>query len=147
MRSLRVQRRRTSGAQTRRGAVMVEFGIMLPVLVLVAFGCVDFGRFVYEYNAITNAAGEGASYGSQVPQATVANVKAVVIAETSGLRPALTAAEVTVTTVGSSKTEKAGTVTVTVSHVFTMVAPSVFTYWGLPASVTLGRTVVMPRTR
>ena len=41
----------------------MEFAIILPALVIIAFGCVDFGRFAYSYIAVTNAARAGASYG------------------------------------------------------------------------------------
>jgi Flp pilus assembly protein TadG len=40
---------------------------MLPLLGLLVFGCVDFGRFAYAYIAVTNAARAGAGYGSVNP--------------------------------------------------------------------------------
>ena len=48
----------------RRGAVAVEFAIILPLLVTIVLGCVDFGRFAYSYIALTNAARAGAAVGS-----------------------------------------------------------------------------------
>ena len=47
----------------RRGAAAVEFAFVLPLLVLIVLGCIDFGRFAYSYIAITNAARAGAGYG------------------------------------------------------------------------------------
>jgi Flp pilus assembly protein TadG len=38
--------------------------MLLPVLVTVVLGCVDFGRFACNYIALANAARAGASYGS-----------------------------------------------------------------------------------
>lgn len=45
-----------------RGATAVEFALILPLLMTLVLGCVDFGRFAYNYIAVTNAARAGASY-------------------------------------------------------------------------------------
>jgi Flp pilus assembly protein TadG len=43
-----------------RGAVAVEFAILLPVLLLILFGIIDFGRALNAQIALTQAAREGA---------------------------------------------------------------------------------------
>jgi hypothetical protein len=43
-----------------RGAVAVEFALVLPVLVLILFGIVDFGRMLNAKITLTEAAREGA---------------------------------------------------------------------------------------
>lgn len=43
-----------------RAAAAVEFALLLPVLLLVIGGIVDFGRFFYTQNVTVNAAREGA---------------------------------------------------------------------------------------
>ena len=43
-----------------RGAVAVEMAIILPLLLLVVGGIVDFGRLLFTQNIVTNAAREGA---------------------------------------------------------------------------------------
>jgi Flp pilus assembly protein TadG len=56
-----------------RGAVAVEMAIILPLLLLVVGGIVDFGRLLFTQNIVTNAAREGArawSLGYDVPTAT-----------------------------------------------------------------------------
>ncbi len=40
----------------RRGQSLVEFALILPLLLLVLVGIVDFGRAVYSYNLVSNAA-------------------------------------------------------------------------------------------
>ena len=50
------------GHRHRRGATAVEFALIRPPLVTIVLGCVDFGRFAYNYIAVTNAARAGASY-------------------------------------------------------------------------------------
>jgi len=47
-----------------RGQAMVEFALVFPIFVVVLFGLIDVGRFVYVANAISQGAREGARYGS-----------------------------------------------------------------------------------
>lgn len=37
------------------GVAAVEFAFLLPILLLLAFGVVEFGRFMYQYNSLTKA--------------------------------------------------------------------------------------------
>lgn len=48
----------------RRGSAVVELAIVLPFVVVVVFGCVDFGQFGSVWVALTNAARTGAEYGA-----------------------------------------------------------------------------------
>lgn len=48
---------------SERGAEVIEFAIILPVLLLVIFGIVDFGFLFQRYVVLTNAAMEGARVG------------------------------------------------------------------------------------
>jgi Flp pilus assembly protein TadG len=59
----RKQRRR--GA--RRAAAALEMALILPLLVTIVLGCVDFGRFAYMYISVTNAARAGAGLASFNP--------------------------------------------------------------------------------
>jgi Flp pilus assembly protein TadG len=43
-----------------KGAELVEFAIVLPLLLLVLFGIIDFGMLFHRYQVVTNAAREGA---------------------------------------------------------------------------------------
>lgn len=45
------------------GQELAEFAIVLPLLLLVAFGVLDLGRIFHSAITITNAAREGARYG------------------------------------------------------------------------------------
>jgi Flp pilus assembly protein TadG len=44
----------------RAGQGLVEFALLLPVLLLIVMGLVDFGRAIYAFNSVSNAAREGA---------------------------------------------------------------------------------------
>jgi hypothetical protein len=46
-----------------RGASMVEFAIVLPLLLLLVFGIIEFGLIVYNKQILTNACREGARAG------------------------------------------------------------------------------------
>lgn len=45
------------------GQSMVEFAVLAPIFFLLLLGTIDLGRAVYVYNAISNAAREGARAG------------------------------------------------------------------------------------
>ncbi len=47
------------GRQGDRGQDLVEYAIVFPVLMLLLLGIIEFGRIIYSYNAISNAAREG----------------------------------------------------------------------------------------
>lgn len=50
-----------------RGAALVEFALIAPLLLLLAFGIVDLGRALYTHVGIQEAAQEGALYGAFAP--------------------------------------------------------------------------------
>ena len=47
----------------QRGAAAIEFAIVLPVLVLLLFGTIEFGLLLFNKQVITNASREGARAG------------------------------------------------------------------------------------
>ena len=49
--------------QHQKGAAAVEFALILPVLVLLLFGIVEFSLLLYNKQIITNASREGARFG------------------------------------------------------------------------------------
>jgi len=50
-----------------RGQELVELSILIPLLLLIAFGVLDMGRLFHASITITNAAREGARYGTFDP--------------------------------------------------------------------------------
>jgi len=67
----RQRRRRGQSAQS-----LTEFALILPVLMLILLGVVDFGRVFYYWTSIANAAREGARYGITHPTAITSTCKA-----------------------------------------------------------------------
>lgn len=54
-------------AKAQRGQSLVELALLVPVLILILIGIIDFGRVFNAYITITNAAREGARYGAMHP--------------------------------------------------------------------------------
>ncbi len=57
----RLRRRFVRG---ERGAAMVEFAVATPLLLLLAFGVIDFGRAFYVYNKLSSTVRDAARYGA-----------------------------------------------------------------------------------
>jgi len=54
-------------SRREKGQSLVELAIILPFLLMILLGIIDFGRVFYAYVTITNASREGARYGSLHP--------------------------------------------------------------------------------
>ncbi len=55
---------RHGGPRSQAGAAAVEFALVLPILLLVIFGIIDFGVVLAQKAALANAVRAGARYGS-----------------------------------------------------------------------------------
>jgi Flp pilus assembly protein TadG len=78
-----------------QGQSLVEFALSLIVLLVLFLGIIDLGRVFTTYIVITNAAREGAWYGSMHPTDT-AGIVDHVVQEAQGSGITLTAANVTI---------------------------------------------------
>jgi hypothetical protein len=59
--------RKLSEKKERQNAQgMVEFALILPILLLVILGIIEFGRLLFFYSSVTSASREAARYGSAV---------------------------------------------------------------------------------
>lgn len=108
-----------SGLRTRgeRGANLVEFAIVAPLLVLLLLGIADIGRAFYSYITITNAAREGVRFASRFPD-NLANIQAAAIRETVGTPITLSTGDITVPS-GFNGT-RGNPITVRVQHPYAM---------------------------
>jgi Flp pilus assembly protein TadG len=91
------QQRRRSKARHAAGQSLVEFALVFPVLIILLIAIFDFGRLVFAYNAITNAAREGARVG--IINQTEAGIQDEVMIQATSL--GLAAGDVDVTYVKS----------------------------------------------
>jgi Flp pilus assembly protein TadG len=106
------------GRRDERGAAIVEFALILPVLVLFVFGIVEFGRAYSARIQLTAAVREGARAGA---------LGGDVVAATRAGAPGLTAGDITVTytpSPGSTCTGASTTTTVVTSTSTTSTIPT-----------------------
>jgi Flp pilus assembly protein TadG len=66
-----------AGRPARAGAAAVEFAVVVPVLILIVFGMIEFSRVMMVEQILTNAAREGARKGS-LPGTTTSDVTTAV---------------------------------------------------------------------
>lgn len=106
-----------------RGALVIEFGLIVPILFFIVFGIIDFGRAYFTMNNLAAAVREGARYASALqtpyqspwPDSIVKRVQT--FAFTFGGQP-LQPSQITATT-----DQTAGTVTVTANYTFRPITP------------------------
>lgn len=145
---MRIPLRSVSRPRRRQGAAAAEFAIALPLLVLLVLGCVDFGRFAYNYIAVTNAARAGAAFGIMNPYlpsgeaAWRAQILQKARDEMAG-QTDYTSSDLTATTTVTLDPNGIRRVRVECTCPFQTIVP-----WpALPSTITLRRAVVMPSIR
>jgi Flp pilus assembly protein TadG len=67
-----------------RGQSLVEFAVVLPIFILVLVGIIDGGRVIFAGNSLSQAAREGARWGSVQGRSADATSRAQIQAETIG---------------------------------------------------------------
>jgi len=123
-----------------RGQSLVETAIVVPILFLLLAAVVDFGRAFDAYIVLTNAAREGARFGSLANPLTESEIQDLVVDDVLGSGANIThMTEFTTTNVVLQ--DNATAVTVTVSYDFDLWFGGII---GLP-TVELEKMAVMPR--
>jgi Flp pilus assembly protein TadG len=134
------QQRSRRGILRDRGTAAVEFALVLPLLLFILFGIIDFGRALNAQIVLTQAAREGARLAAVGQPNIVSRTQAAA----TGLNPVT----VTVTACPAGAGPSANAV-VSVSYQFQFVTPigalsSLFGGGGLGAPLTLTAQGVMP---
>jgi Flp pilus assembly protein TadG len=129
----------------RKGAAAVELAVILPVLILIVLGCVDFGRFAYTYVAVTNAARTGAGYGSShgYTKAGYPTWQALVAQAAKSEMGDFDASQITVDASAVNDSPTLWRAQVDVSYTF----QTLINWPGLPSQVTLTQRVAMRNVR
>ena len=115
----------------RRGAAAVEFAVVAPLLFLMVFGMIEYGRMVMVQQLLTNASREGARVAILQSSANT-DVQTAVIDKISGTIPVVTS-DITITPDPVSSAVSGQTVSVAVGINFSQVS------W-LPSPLFLGAT-------
>lgn len=114
--------------KSERGAAAVEFALLLPILVLLVIGIMQFGILFNYYISITHAAREGVRWAAlENPESTV---KQKTIAAAPSLNPLLTESNITVSNPAPTIENQGDPVTVTVSYTVPIDVPLMQTFLG-----------------
>jgi Flp pilus assembly protein TadG len=115
--STRLVKRRIRGLRSERGAALVEFALVVPLLMMIMCATIDFGLAVYTLNNLTAAVREGGRYGATLYPAPTANDTAVsnrvynyIVGMNNGLTATQTRALIT-----STAPDAAGNITVSIT--------------------------------
>jgi Flp pilus assembly protein TadG len=132
---------RFSGRGARdRGAAAVEFALVLPLLLLIVFGIIDFGRALNAQITLTQAAREGARLAALGQPGVVSRTQSAA----TGLSPV--SVSVTSCPAGAGPADNA---TVTASYTFSFITPvgaiaGLFCGGRLGSPISMSATGVMP---
>ena len=155
--SLAQVRRKRNG--TQNGQSVIEFAIALPMLLLLALGVIEIGRYAYASILVGNAARAGAAYGAQNPNTAGRPNNIITAAQNDFQNSGQPVSNLTVTSsfvctcdnagtmspidcttgICPSGTDKLSNLQVTATGTFT----SLFSFPGLPASLTITRTAII----
>lgn len=104
----------------RRGSIAAEFALVIPLLLLLSFGIIEFGRTIWVRNSLQSAVEDAARcYALKRPEcATPADVKTYAASKAMGVPVTGEAFEATVAACGSVAGKK-----VTASYAFVSVVP------------------------
>jgi Flp pilus assembly protein TadG len=125
-----------------RGAELVEFALVLPVLLLIILGIFDFGFLFKDYEVITNAAREGARVGvlsGYSPTDVQARATSYITAAglTAGLATITPVTQDLVINATTGATVRVVRVTVTYPHTFSLLGPMATLFGGTFGTITL----------
>lgn len=121
----------------RRGAAAVEFAVVAPLLFLMVFGMIEYGRMVMVQQLLTNASREGARVAI-LQSSENSDVEAAVIDKIGGIIP-VTTSDIAITPNPVSSAVSGQTISVEVSINFSQVS------W-LPSPLFLGATQLSAST-
>ncbi len=128
--------------KSRSGTSIIEFAFVLPLLIILLFGIIEFGLVLYDKAVITNASREGARAGivAQNPRKTVAEIQTIVNDYCSTYLISFKANTPVTNVTGGGAFPNPLNVTVTYQYGF-LVIPNFFT--SLSGPINLSATTVM----
>jgi Flp pilus assembly protein TadG len=130
------------------GAAAVEMAFVLPLVLLLTFAAIDFGRVVHAYLVVSNAARCGAEYGAMHEFTTYtrpsweAQIRSTVEDEMAGLQ-AFSATNLQTTYATTTDTDGLFQLKVRASYPFT----TIINWPGVPAQVQLSHEITMRQIR
>jgi len=134
----------TSRWRSERGAELIEFALVAPILIFIIAGIIDFGMMFRTFEAVTNAAREGARVGV-LPGYNPPDVQTRVNAylASSGLTGPRTTNVVNVPVATGAGTFTARAVTVNYTYQFAVLGAAAPLFGGNFGSINLNAVSVM----
>jgi Flp pilus assembly protein TadG len=125
-----------------QGAAAAEFAILLPVLLTILFGIIEFGMLMYGREIVTNATREGARAGivQGPPKRTAGEITTIATNYLTGTGVNL--ADVTFTVTGAGLTNP-NTLTVSATYLYRFLIPYIPTVVGIPNPLPIPIQTVM----
>lgn len=146
---------RNSRSARERGQSLVEFSLLLPVMLIIIFGIVDFGMGLRSYISLTNATREGARFAAvgnppgSFPSECTGSVSTTVVGRTCVAIEGLDLSEVTDVSVDYPDGQAPGnSVVVTADYTYNYITPlgdfiSFFTGGALTETILLSTSTDM----
>jgi Flp pilus assembly protein TadG len=128
--------------RNERGAVAAEFALLLPVLLTILFGIMEFGMIMYGREVVTNATREGARAGivQSIPPVSAGAITTVATNYLTGTGVSIGSVIFGVPSSGGAT----GTpVTVTATYNYPWLIPYIPTLLGLPSPLPIPLSVTM----
>jgi Flp pilus assembly protein TadG len=135
--------------KSERGAELIEFALVFPLLLLVVLGIVDFGFLFQRMEVVTNAAREGAriavlpGYGVADVQARVANYVQTGGVPTTATNPVVSVTDVSIPTGAGGPNLTGKRVQVTYTHSYLFIGPVAGWFGGSFTTVPIGAVSIM----
>jgi Flp pilus assembly protein TadG len=125
-----------------RGGAAVEFALLLPVLLTILFGIIEFGMIMYGREVVTNATREGTRAGivQGPPKRTEGEI--ITIATTYLAGTGINTADVTFTVAGEGLANP-NTLIVTATYLYRFLIPYIPAVVGIPDPLTITTQTVM----
>jgi Flp pilus assembly protein TadG len=108
-----------------QGALIVEFGLIVPILFLLVFGIVDFGRAYFTMNNLAAAVREGARYGAVFEDPSAGTNPDSIKKAVTDFSYAFGGTPLTASNVTTAIDKTAGTLSVTAKYTFRPITPLV----------------------
>ena len=149
VRPLRAPVRATTSPRGERGAVAVEFALVLPILVMLLMGIVTGGVTYSRAIGLTNAVREGARFGATTSASsptwasdTISRVRGTQFDDGASQSTSSTSVCVQVVKIGSPNTEVTSSCNVGSSNAPSLTMPAMTDFPALPSGTTAGTCIV-----
>jgi Flp pilus assembly protein TadG len=131
-------------SRPRRGSTLVEAAIVLPLLILVVFGLIEYGSLLLRLQQIENATRQAARYAA-TPDATQAATTTLIstLMTTAGMPNSSSHYTVTTTPTDIATASRGDQITIKISVTYNNIAITKSSL--IPVPTTVSRTVVMAK--